>query len=85
MHYRLPTRSGIVFGIISLTLLIILTPLLAWTAPTQTQVFSLSTHSYDLQITAGSTLAWRNDSSGFHRLRAIDGSWETPLMRPAKS
>ncbi|GIV88227.1 MAG: hypothetical protein KatS3mg055_0745 [Chloroflexus sp.] len=84
MHYRLPTRSGIVFSMFSLTLLIMLTPLLAWTAPTQTQVVSLSTHSYDLQITAGGTLAWRNDSSGFHRLRAIDGSWETPLIRPGE-
>lgn len=53
-------------------------------APAQPQVSLSQAQTYDLHITAGTTINWFNADSVPHRLRAVDGSWETPVIAPGE-
>ncbi len=77
------TRSWLSVGAIVLLLLSSLIGLRA--APAQPVIDLASAQSYNLQVTAGSAVVWRNTTTSPHRLRAIDGRWETPLIQPGQS
>jgi hypothetical protein len=53
-------------------------------APTKPQVSLSQAQTYDLHINAGTTINWFNADSVPHRLRAVDGSWETPVIAPGE-
>jgi plastocyanin len=38
-----------------------------------------------VQVSAGSTVTWRNDDQVVHTVKAADGSWESPLMQPGQT
>ncbi len=54
-------------------------------APTQPVVDLMQAQSYDLYVDAGRPIVWRNTTTAPHRLRAVDGSWETPLIEAGES
>lgn len=37
---------------------------------------------YDIQVSSGAAVSWRNTDVEPHRLRATDGSWTTPIIQP---
>ncbi|WP_298817410.1 G8 domain-containing protein [Chloroflexus sp.] len=70
-------------GIIAL--LIVAPLLVSRAAPSQSVVELAQGQNYELHVAAGSPLVWRNTTASPHRLRASDGSWETPLIQSGES
>jgi len=82
-------RPRILTSLLVLVCGIIFTPLiglLAAPAQPQTQVTLATGQHYELYTTANGAIQFINPDPGtFHRLRAIDGSWQTPLIAPGES
>lgn len=77
---------GAIFGLCCLIALFVNAPLISlMAAPGSPEITLSPAQSYDLQMLAGQTLRWHNPSATPHRLRAIDGSWETPLIQPGET
>lgn len=76
-------RSRMALALSGAIALFIIAPLMAlMAAPARPEVTLSPAQTYDIQVAAGSVLNWRNTSSVPHRLRALDGSWQTPLIQP---